>query len=69
MLCAPESGVIARSDRTQRARAGRGVAIYATSRVTLLRDGWFPDSYRNTIPLRGFRLIAANGFFAAWARC
>jgi hypothetical protein len=57
--------VVARSQRTPR----RGVGIYASGRQTLLRYGYSPDGYRRAIPPRGFRLIAANGFFAAWGRC
>ncbi|WP_028060681.1 hypothetical protein [Candidatus Solirubrobacter pratensis] len=66
---APAGAVVARSDRATRERTRRGVALYATSRLTLLRYGYSPDSYRNAIPMRGFRLLAANGYYAAWGRC
>jgi hypothetical protein len=70
VLDAPQNAVVARSDPAQQPRARRGgVALYAAGRMTLLRYGYSPDRYPNAVPLRGFRLIAANGYFAAWGRC
>jgi hypothetical protein len=65
LLRAPPEKVVARSQRTPR----RGVGIYASGRMTLLRYGYSPDGYRRAIPPRRFHLLAANGFFAAWGRC
>jgi hypothetical protein len=64
-----EQAVIARSDPRQRRRIRRGVAIYAASRLTLLREGYRPDSYVYALPMRGFRFITANGFYSAYVRC
>ena len=40
LLDAPAGKVIARSDATERSRIGRGVAIYAVNRQSLLRSGF-----------------------------
>ena len=59
LLDAPAGKVIARSDATERSRIGRGVAIYAVNRLSLLRSGFTvgdtstEDTF-NSIPMAGF---------------
>ena len=74
ILDAGVGAVIARSDPDQRARIDRGVAIYATNRQSLLRQGFTTDdeSVRdtsNSLPLPGFAFVAATGFYGAYVRC
>jgi hypothetical protein len=74
VLNAGEDEVIARSDPDARARLGRGVAIYATSRQSLLRQGFTPDvsdveDIRNSLPMPGYEWVAASGFYGAYVRC
>jgi hypothetical protein len=74
ILDAGEDEVIARSDPAAKARLGRGVAIYATSRQSLLRQGFTPDvsdveDIRNSLPLPGYEWVAATGFYGAYVRC
>jgi hypothetical protein len=61
--------VPARSDRSQRRRIRRGVALYATNRDTLRREGFSPDSPLLAVPMAGFERIATNAHYAAYARC
>jgi hypothetical protein len=74
ILNAGEDEVLARSDPEAKARIGRGVAIYATSRQSLLRQGFTPDvsdveDIRNSLPMPGFEWVAASGFYGAYVRC
>jgi hypothetical protein len=74
ILNAGEDDVIARSDPGAKARLGRGVAIYATSRQSLLRQGFTPDvsdveDIRNSLPMPGYRWVAATGFYGAYVNC
>jgi hypothetical protein len=69
VLDAGPADVVARSDRTQRARIRRGVAIYATERTAFLRYGFSPDPVRVALPLPGFERVATRRFFGAYARC
>jgi hypothetical protein len=74
ILDAGERDVIARSDATQARRITRGVAIYATSRQSLLRQGFTLDNAtvedtRNSLPMPGFEFVAATGFYGAYVRC
>jgi hypothetical protein len=74
ILDAGESEVIARSDDSQRARLRRGVAIYATSRQSLLRQGFTPqetsvEDVANSLPLPGYEFVAATGMYGAYVRC
>jgi hypothetical protein len=74
ILKAPASEVIARSDATQRARIRRGVAIYATNRLSLLRSGFTsgvetPEDTANNLPMPGFTWVAATPYYGAYVRC
>ena len=74
VLKAGANEVIARSDPAQRARIGRGVAVYATSRQSLLRQGFTPEDsstedIQNSLPMPGFTFVAATGFYGAYVRC
>jgi hypothetical protein len=70
VLDAGPRAVVARSDRSQRPRYLRGgVALYAANRLTLLREGFPPDSALNAVPLRNYERLATNGFYAAYGRC
>jgi hypothetical protein len=74
ILKAPVSEVIARSDATQRARIRRGVAIYATNRLSLLRSGLTagvetPEDTANNLPMPGFTWVAATPYYGAYVRC
>jgi hypothetical protein len=74
LLDAGERDVIARSDRRQARRITRGVAIYATSRQSLLRQGFTADDASvedtaNSLPMPGFEFVAATGFYGAYVRC
>ncbi|MEA2269779.1 MAG: hypothetical protein QOC64_2389 [Solirubrobacteraceae bacterium] len=74
ILDAGEREVVARSDATEKARITRGVAIYATSRQSLLRQGFTADDSSiadtaNSLPLPGYEFVAATGFYGAYVRC
>jgi hypothetical protein len=71
ILDAGERGVVARSDRTQRHRIRRGVAIYVTDRTWLLRYalGDPSDDPLDSVPMAGFRPAAHTGFYSAYVRC
>jgi hypothetical protein len=74
VLKAGQDEVVARSDPAQRARIRRGVAVYATSRQSLLRQGFTPEDsstedIRNSLPMPGFTFVAATGFYGAYVRC
>jgi hypothetical protein len=74
ILDAGVDDVIARSDPASKARLGRGVAIYATSRQALLRQGFTPDvsdreDIANSLPLPGYEWVAATGHDGAYVRC
>jgi hypothetical protein len=74
ILDAGEREVVARSDRRQAGRITRGVAVYATSRQSLLRQGFTADDTSvedtaNSLPMPGFEFVAATGFYGAYVRC
>ena len=69
VLGAGPAAVPARSDPSQRRRIRRGVALYATNRDTLRREGFSPDSPLLAVPMAGFERIATNAHYAAYARC
>ena len=74
VLKAGVDDVIARSDPAQRDRIRRGVAVYATSRQSLLRQGFTPEDsstedIQNSLPMPGFTFVAATGFYGAYVRC
>ena len=74
ILDAGVDDVIARSDESQRSRLRSGVAIYATSRQSLLRQGFTPqetsvEDVRNSLPLPGYEFVAATGMYGAYVRC
>jgi hypothetical protein len=74
ILDAPADKVIARSDPKERARIGRGVALYAVNRLSLLRSGLTTgddtaaDTF-NSIPMTGFTRVAVTPYYSAYARC
>jgi hypothetical protein len=66
--------VIARSDPASRRKLARGVAIYATSRQALLRQGFTPqdsstEDIQNSLPLPGYTWVAATAHYGAYVRC
>ena len=69
ILHAGEGDVVARSDRSQRRRIRRGVAIYAVGRMAFLRYGHSPDSIVYALPLPGFRRARTTAHFSAYVRC
>jgi hypothetical protein len=74
ILDASANEVIARSDAHERARIGRGVAIYAVNRTALLRSGFTDgdESAQDTfdsIPMAGFTRLAVTPFYSAYVRC
>jgi hypothetical protein len=74
ILKAGPDEVIARSDARERGRIGRGVAIYAVNRLSLLRSGFTAgdDSVQdtfNSIPMQGFTWVAATAYYGAYVRC
>jgi hypothetical protein len=74
ILNAGVGDVIARSDPDQKGRLARGVAIYATSRQALLRQGFTQDDQSvedtaNSLPLPGYEFVTATGHYGAYARC
>jgi hypothetical protein len=74
ILDASANEVIARSDPKQRGRIGRGVAIYAVNRTSLLRSS-FTDGDQsaqdtfNSIPMAGFTRLAVTPYYSAYVRC
>jgi hypothetical protein len=74
VLKAGVDDVIARSDPAQRNRIRRGLAVYATSRSSLLRQGFTPEDsstedIQNSLPMPGFTFVAATPFYGAYVRC
>jgi hypothetical protein len=74
VLKAGVDDVIARSDPASKPKLARGVAIYATSRQSLLRQGFTPDEssvedIQNSLPMPGYTFVAATGFYGAYVRC
>jgi hypothetical protein len=66
----PEEAVIARSDPAQRARAGQGLALFVRDRRALLLQGFDPHASPLTqVPPPGFEPLAANRYYAIYARC
>jgi hypothetical protein len=74
LLDASARKVIARSDAHERSRIGRGVAIYAVNRLSLLRSGFTAgdesteDTF-NSIPMAGFTRVAFTPYYSAYVRC
>jgi hypothetical protein len=74
VLNAGVDDVIARSDPASKPQLARGVAVYATNRQSLLRQGFTPDEssredIQNSLPLPGYTFVAATGFYGAYVRC
>jgi hypothetical protein len=74
VLDAGVDDVIARSDPASKGKLGRGVAVYATSRQALLRQGFTPDEsdvedIQNSQPLPGYTWVAATEDYGAYVRC
>ncbi len=64
------SEVVARSDPEERRQARRGIALYAQGRLALANQSFDPDTEAITqVPPPGFRRIAANRYFAVFAKC
>jgi hypothetical protein len=66
-----EDQVIARSDRTQRRRIRRGVALYVTQRYALVRQAFVTplDDPETQLPMKGFDRVVAHGYYGAYVRC
>jgi hypothetical protein len=71
VLGASEDEVVARGDRSERSRIHKGVAIYVTQRLSLLRQGLGDpsDNPLDNVPMAGFEPIAHGGYYSAYARC
>jgi hypothetical protein len=69
ILDADRAAVIGRSDRSQRRRIRRGVAIYAFGPKAFERYGFSPDPVSVALPLPGFRRVAISRYYAAYVRC
>jgi hypothetical protein len=74
VLDAGVDDVIARSDPASKGTLARGVAVYATSRQALLRQGFTPDEsdvedIQNSQPLPGYTWVAATEDYGAYVRC
>jgi hypothetical protein len=74
VLKAGVNDVIARSDPASKPKLGRGLAVYATNRQALLRQGFTPDEsstedIQNSLPMPGYTFVAATGFYGAYVRC
>jgi hypothetical protein len=74
VLKAGVNDVIARSDPKSQPKLGRGVAVYATNRQSLLRQGFTPDvstteDIKNSLPMPGYTFVASTGFYGAYVRC
>jgi hypothetical protein len=66
--------VIARSDPASKPKLARGLAVYATNRQALLRQGFTPEDsstedIQNSLPMPGYTFVAATGFYGAYVRC
>jgi len=71
ILGASEDEVVARSDDEAAGRIRRGVAIYVTERLALLRQALVEktDDPLDNVPMDGFEHIAVTDHYAAYARC
>ncbi|MCW2966946.1 MAG: hypothetical protein JWM71_718 [Solirubrobacteraceae bacterium] len=63
--------VIARSDKSERRHIHRGVAIYVTGRIAVIRQAFVSslDDPATQIPMPGFRRVATVGYYGAYVRC
>jgi hypothetical protein len=66
-----EDEVVARSDRTERRRIRRGVALYVTQRYALVRQAFVTplDDPETQLPMPGFTRVAGRGYYGAYVRC
>jgi hypothetical protein len=74
ILKAGVGDVLARSDASQRARIGRGVAIVPVDRQSLLRQGCTagtetPEDTADAVPPPGFQRLATAQYYSAYVRC
>jgi hypothetical protein len=74
ILKAGVGDVLARSDASQRARIGRGVAIVPVDRQSLLRQGFTagtetPEDTADAVPPPGFQRLATAQYYSAYVRC
>jgi hypothetical protein len=71
VLKAGEADVIARSDPSQARRIHRGVALYVTNRLALLRQALVTpsDDPLDSVPLAGFQFVGSTGYYGAYVRC
>ncbi len=70
----PSDRVVARTDVEEAAKVKTGLAILANNRSVLIRQGLDYDDPSSADTLRslpppGYRKVAANRYFSAWARC
>lgn len=63
--------VLARSERRNRRRVERGVALYVTQRYALLRQAFVSslDEPQTQLPMPGFVRVAGSGYYGAYVRC
>jgi hypothetical protein len=66
-----ERRVIARSDPRERRRIRRGVAIYVTDRLAVVRQAFVTslDDPSIQVPMPGFFRVATAGYYGAYVRC
>jgi len=70
----PSDRVVARTNVEEAAKVKTGLAILANNRSVLIRQGLDYDDPSSADTLRslpppGYRKVAANRYFSAWARC
>jgi hypothetical protein len=71
LLGAGEQQVVARADPDQRAKIGRGVALFVVDRSALLRQSLVEatDDVFDNVPAAGFQRVAFTGYYSAYVRC
>jgi len=70
----PADRVVARTDVKEAAKVKSGLAILANNRSVLIRQGLDYDDPTSadtlrSLPPAGYRKVASNRYFSAWARC
>lgn len=71
ILDARADEVVARSDPQQARRIHRGVALYVTNRLAMLRQALVTpfDDPLDSVPMAGFRFVGSSGYYGAYVRC